>query len=166
MQKGIGASDPNIHLELVGTKAMSGPVKVKTGWLGALRRPHRRQVCDDLIVESREDLGDILVVVLDNNNGWFTNHGTPWYVKYVAVYSDNKEVMFPCYHWIGEEHIHFTAHTSKSLSSIGLLFLHLNSHLGISPCVCSRAFGRGNSHSKSEILEHTSCNVFCIMVQI
>ena len=112
---------------------MSGPVKVKTGWLGALRRPHRRQVCDDLIVESREDLGDVLVVVLGNNNEWFTNHGTPWYVKYVAVYmySDNKEVVFPCYHWIGEEHIHFTAHTSKSFSSISLLFLHLNSHLGI-----------------------------------
>ena len=128
MQKGIGASDPNIHLELIGTKAMSGPVKVKTGWLGALRRPHRQQVCDDLIVESREDLGDVLVVVLGNNNEWFTDHGTPWYVKYVAVYSNNKEVVFPCYHWIGEEHIHFTAHTSKSFSSIGLLFLHLNSH--------------------------------------
>ena len=127
MQKGIGASDPNIHLELIGTKAMSGPVKVKTGWLGALRRPHRRQVCDDLIVESSEDLGDILVVVLGNNNGWFTDQGTPWYVKYVRVYSDNKEVVFPCYHWIGdEEHIHFTAHTSKSSSYIDLLFPHLN----------------------------------------
>ena len=115
VQKGIGASDPNIHLELIGTKAMSGPVKVKTGWLGALRRPHRRQVCDDLIVESSEDLGDILVVVLGNNNGWFTNHGTPWYVKYVTVYTNNKEVVFPCYHWIGEEeHVHFTANTSKN----------------------------------------------------
>ena len=78
MQRGIGASDPNIHLELIGSKAMTGAIKIKTGWLSALRRPHRRQVCDDLVVESAEDLGDILVVVLGNNNGWFTNHGSPW----------------------------------------------------------------------------------------
>lgn len=133
---------------------MSGPVKVKTGWLGALRRPHRRQVCDDLIVESSEDLGDILVVVLGNNNGWFTDQGTPWYVKYVRVYSDNKEVVFPCYHWIGdEEHIHFTAHTSKSSSYIDLLFPHLN-RVFVVPV--PGALGSRNSHSKSEILGHTS----------
>lgn len=133
---------------------MSGPVKVKTGWLGALRRPHRRQVCDDLIVESSEDLGDILVVVLGNNNGWFTDQGTPWYVKYVRVYSDNKEVVFPCYHWIGdEEHIHFTAYTSKSSSYIDLLFPHLN-RVFVVPV--PGALGSRNSHSKSEILGHTS----------
>jgi len=127
VQRGIGASDPNIHLELIGSKAMTGAIKIKTGWLSALRRPHRRQVCDDLIVESAEDLGDILVVVLGNNNGWFTNHGSPWYVKYVTVYRDS-EVVFPCYHWIGGSmHIHFTAHTGEVLfDMVALCYLLLD----------------------------------------
>ena len=75
--------------------------------------------CDDLLVESDANLGDVQVVILGNEENWFLPTNDYWYVNYTTIYHYNggsvkQDVKFPCYHWIGDnEAISTTSATGK-----------------------------------------------------
>ena len=74
--------------------------------------------CDDLLVESDANLGDVQVVILGKEKNWFLP--TNWYVSYTSICHYNggcvkQQVKFPCYHWIGDnEAISITSATGKT----------------------------------------------------
>ncbi len=69
------------------------------------------------MIETDQDLGTILVVILTNDKGWnWSGIDSPWFVDFVMVHnlhSKEEPDEFPCYHWIGGgRSVSFTAHTS------------------------------------------------------
>ena len=79
----------------------------------------KRGTCDDLLVRSNANLGDVQVVILGNEKSWFIRHAN-WYVNYISICHYNggsvrQEVKFPCYHWIGDnEAVSITSATGKT----------------------------------------------------
>ena len=115
-QKGAGTKDTAVYITLIGDKASSGKVGISS-WLKALKGSCKRRTFDNLIVESDDDLGQVLVVGIGNEKKWFAGSEAPWYVDFVMVHnfqsSQNEE--FPVYHWIGDgDYVTCTAHTSES----------------------------------------------------
>ncbi len=99
----------NAYVMLVGDKGKTGKLWLR-GWLDF-------RVCgesfDNLTVESNDNLGNVLVVVVGCDSGWFEDE---WYVSFVTVANmQSKSVdQFPCYQWIdGDSSVSITASTSE-----------------------------------------------------
>ncbi len=100
----------NAYVMLVGDKGKTGKL-----WLrGCLDFRVGGDSFDNLTVESNDDLGNVLVVVVGCDAGTFDD---VWYVSCVTVANmQSKSVdQFPCYHWIdGDSSVSITASTSES----------------------------------------------------
>ncbi len=110
-----GTTDTRVYITLIGKQASSGKVYL-SHWLNIFSKPTSRRTYDDLLIETDQELGEILVVVLGNDKGWFLGgDGSSWFVDFVMVHNFQSKGTdeFPCYHWIGEgDYVSFTAHTS------------------------------------------------------
>ena len=117
-QKGAGTPDPGVYITLVGSNGHSGKLYLQS-FLGALlRKVIHEGTSTNIVIESSGDLGQVLVVILGNDDSSLKNPLTdPWYVEDVGVYNyqSKQQEVFPCYHWIANgDSVSFTAHTSKS----------------------------------------------------
>ncbi len=110
-------SDSGVYITLIGSKASSGKVYI-CKWLKIFSQSTSRQSYDDLLIETDQDLGEILVVILGNDEAWFCSGiGAPWFVDFVMIHNFQSKGTdeFPCYHWIGDgDSVSCTAHTSTS----------------------------------------------------
>ena len=112
---GAGSFTRDIYITLTGNKASTGKVGISS-WLKALKGDFKRQTFNDLVIESEDDLGHVLVVTIGNDKKRLLEVDSPWYVDFVTVHdfqsSLNEE--FPVYYWIGDEdYVTCTAHTSE-----------------------------------------------------
>ena len=113
-QIGAGTSAPNVFICLVGQNGNSGKLRI-TDWLSIFGVDSiHRDTWDNLIIESSEDLGEILVVILGIDKGNLLKD--PWYVNEVGIYNfqSKNQQAFPCYHWIQSgTSVSFTSKTGK-----------------------------------------------------
>lgn len=96
------------YVILIGNKAASKKVYL-TGFFTDIES----DTYQDLLIETKESLGDVQVVVIGIEGG-FDN---AWFMQYTGVYNlsydaDKKGIRFPCYHWINKDKSVTT--TSKS----------------------------------------------------
>ena len=103
--KAAGTTGVDVFLILVGDKATTGKISIY-GFLERLFGGITAGTCEDLIIETNETLGTVLVVLLGIDGGesaldntWFVNHSV---VKDLAT---EVEIQFPCYHWIGSNQV-------------------------------------------------------------
>ncbi len=104
----------DVYIKLLGNKASS---QVKLGsFLTALESRYDRQHFDDLVIETDQDLGDVLVVTLGNCYDGPDVVIASWFVDFVMIYDfkGQQGEEFPFYHWIGAgDYDSCTSHTSK-----------------------------------------------------
>ena len=116
-QKGAGTPDPGVYITLVGSNGHSGKLYLQSFLTVLLRKCIDEGTSTNIVVESCGDLGQVLVVILGNDDGPLKNRLTdPWYVEDVGVYNyqSKQQEVFPCYHWIANgDCVSFTAHTSN-----------------------------------------------------
>ena len=108
-----GTPDKDIYLSLTGSKFRTKKLMIVQGWFSMGISSH---YYDDLVVESNNDLGDMLVVNLGNMKNWAFSTGSAWFVDFVDVHDlqTKEKKVFPCYHWVEDgDDISFTAETSK-----------------------------------------------------
>ena len=112
-QLGAGTSSPEAFISLIGRSGHSGKLYLQ-GFLSLLSgNTVHRDTWDNVIIESTENLGEILVVVLGIDKSLIND---PWYVDEVGVYNfqSSKHDAFPCYHWIGNgDNVSITTRTGK-----------------------------------------------------
>ncbi len=109
-----GTSDRGMYVVLIGDKGATP----RLGILSFFERI-KKDTCEDLLVETESDLGEIQVVIFGNEKNWFLPINDLWFINYSTIYrysgtSIKNETTFPCYHWIGDdEAISTTSTTSK-----------------------------------------------------
>ena len=114
---GAGKKDKAVYIILVGNQGATKKIYL-VPYLSIFSSIAGR-TCDDLLVESDANLGDVQVVILGNEKNWFIPNDN-WYVNYISIChydggSVRQEVKFPCYHWIGDnEAISITSATGKT----------------------------------------------------
>lgn len=114
---GAGTDCPDIYITLVGTNGSTGKVEL----MGATQFLKGGTGCnthEDMIIETKINLGDIQVVVLGIGN---TVIDYSWFVEYTVVYDYSKgkaETRFPCYHWIKKNQAVTTTATASKHSNI------------------------------------------------
>lgn len=103
----------NVFLELVGSKARTGRVRLSGMWNDTANQGSY----DDFLLTCKDDLGGVLVIVLENRKSLsLPEINSSWFVDFVIChdYTDEKEQNFPCYRWIDEgDFLTFTSNTSK-----------------------------------------------------
>lgn len=121
MQKGSGTSDSGVYIIVVGSKGSTGKVYLTGSLSWFSGSGMRSRSYDDLVIECDKDVGDIEVVELGNDKGWWSSAsnvlGAAWYVDFVVVHNFQTKAVqeYPCYHWIGDgDYVTCTANTSKS----------------------------------------------------
>lgn len=118
-QKGAGTPDTGAYITLVGSKGHSGKVQLQDFLSILSGKSLDKGRCSNIVIESSEDLGEVLVVILgiDESKPISRNPlADPWYVDDVGVYNyqSKEQELFPCYHWINSgDSVSFTAHSSK-----------------------------------------------------
>ena len=106
----------NVFIELVGSKARTGRVRLSEFLQNntANRGSH-----DDFLLRCQDDLGGVLVIVLENKKSIsLPQLDSSWFVDLVVCYdySAEKKQNFPCYSWIDEDDlISITSNTSKCI---------------------------------------------------
>ena len=117
-QIGAGTSYPHVFICLVGQNGNSGKLHL-TNYLSVIGIDSmHKDTWDNVIIESSEDLGEILVVILGIGKGDLLKD--PWYVNEVGIYNfqSKSQQAFPCYHWIQSgTSVSFTSKTGKHRSS-------------------------------------------------
>ena len=114
-QAGAGSSNTDIYITLTGSKASTGKVGI-SGWLKVLKGDFKRRTFDDLVIESEDDLGHVLVVTIGNDRERLLEMASPWYVDFTVVHDFQTSLneQFPVYYWIGDgDYVTCTAHTSE-----------------------------------------------------
>ena len=109
-QPEAGTSDSGVYFSLTGSKKSTGSIGFSFFDFRRNQGSH-----DHVIVETDEDLGEILVVELGNTKN-FIDLADAWFVDKTAVFlfENETELVFPCYHWIGNgDSLTTTAKTSK-----------------------------------------------------
>ena len=110
----------NVFVELVGSKARTGRVRL-TEFLSLSNDTANRGSYDDFLLRCKDDLGGVLVIVLENRKSIsLPQLNSSWFVDFVICHdynAENKQI-FPCYSWIDEgDFISFTSSTSKYMFS-------------------------------------------------
>ena len=100
---GAGVNDLNIYLRLIGNKGCTGKLHIedlKQSFEDGLK-PNTHM---DMMIATDDSLGDIQVVIL-GIDGMLADLHT-WFVDFTVVYDflksndADREIQFPCYHWI------------------------------------------------------------------
>ncbi len=111
---GAGTCDRGIYVVLIGDKGATQ----KMGFIRLLEHI-KKNTCEDLLVQTESDLGEIQVVIFGYEKNWFVTFKDLWFVNYSTIYqysetSIKNETTFPCYHWVGDDEvISTTSATSK-----------------------------------------------------
>lgn len=122
-QIGAGTPEAGVYVTLVGSKGHSGKIFLQSFLKIMSKKYLGRETCDNVILESNGDFGEVEVVILGIDKGRRSSiiHD-PWYVNYVGVFNYQTKqipVVFPCYYWIGNgDSVSFTAHTSKFIPEV------------------------------------------------
>ena len=110
-QPEAGTTDTGtVYFSLTGSKKSSGRIGFSFFEFRRKKSSHNY-----VIVETDEDLGGVLVVELGNTNN-FLELADAWFVDQTSVFlfENEKELVFPCYHWIGNgDSVTTTAKTSE-----------------------------------------------------
>ena len=109
-QREAGTLDTGVYFSLTGSKKSSGHIGFS--FFDSLRKKSSH---DFVIVETDEDLGGVLVVEIGNTKNFF-DLADAWFVDQTSVFlfEKEKELVFPCYHWIGNgDSVTTTAKTSE-----------------------------------------------------
>ena len=123
-QQACSAKAQNVFFTVAGTKSQSN--RISLGFIQRLaeRDSFQEDTHDDMIIETRQHLGDVQVVGVGLEYDWIAKVTSSllnchWYVNYINIidFQNNKsEVQFPCYHWIGYNNKEVTA-----VSKVGML---------------------------------------------
>lgn len=107
-----GTTGADVFFDLVGSKSTTGKVSIYSYFTMTFSGISAK-TCNDMIVETDKDLGEVLVVLMGIDGGGLD---TTWFVDYAVVkyIAEGVEAEFPCYHWIGKHQVvSTTSKTSK-----------------------------------------------------
>ena len=116
-QNACSAAAQDVFFALTGTNSHSDRISLNViQRLCALDSFHEDKH-DDMIIETDQNLGDIQIVGVGLRYNLITKVvdgilDCHWYVDYISVIDfqkNQKEIQFPCYHWLGYNNTEMTA---------------------------------------------------------